>query len=106
MSTYHHRCKDGTTWCNRDGTYIRVLIVTDPDDPPFHVDYEIDITVQRLVVLTTANVGQLNEHTSRLQAAAELQGIRLVSADGYHRIFIDRIAAANNTSAGQSKVQR
>ena len=106
MSTYHHRCKDGSTWCNRNGTYIRVLIVTDPDDPPFQVGSEIDITVQRLVVLSTANVDQLNEHTTRLQAAAELQGIRLVSADGYHRIFIYRIAAANTTAAGQSEVQR
>jgi folate-dependent phosphoribosylglycinamide formyltransferase PurN len=102
MPAYLHRCRDHTTWCNRNGTFIRVLVVADPNNPPFHCAENIDINVQRLVVLSACNADQLNEHTSKLQTAATNQGISLVSADGYHRIIIDRIAQANRTTNNAS----
>ncbi len=102
MPTYLHRCRDNPTWCNRNGTFIRVLIVADPENPSFRSSDDIDFSVQRLVVLTACNVDQLNEHTSRLETSAAQQGIRLVSADGYHRVLIERIAHANRSCDADS----
>jgi hypothetical protein len=105
MPAYLHRCRDHTTWCNRNGTFIRALIVADPNNPSFHCTDNIDISVQRLVVLSACNADQLNEHTTKLQTAATHQGISLVSADGYHRIIIDRIAEANRTTNARAANQ-
>ena len=96
MHTHHPRRRDTWTWSNRNGTFLRVLIAADPDDPPFTLHDHVDVTIQRLVVLSAPGVDQLNHHTVSLQHAATKHGIRLVSADGYHRLLIDRINAANN----------
>ena len=96
MHTYHPRRRDTWTWSNRNGTFLRVLLVADPDDTPFQLDHHIDITIARLVVLAAPGIDQLDQHTAALQRSAHQHGLRLVSADGYHRLLIDRITAANH----------
>ena len=96
MHTHQRRRRDTWTWCNRNGTYLRVLLVTDPNDPPFPATPDIDITIQRLVVLSATGIQQLDQHTTTLQRAATRHGLRLVPADGYHRLLVDRITAANH----------
>ena len=86
------------TWCNRNGTYLRVLIAIDLNDPPPNFD-TIDIVIHRIVILTCGNIADLDERTRSLQAAGVTQNIQLVSADGHHRTLIDQIAVANSQRA-------
>ena len=85
---------DGFTWCNRNGTFLRVLIVRLPGEqlPP---TMAIDIRVERLIVLTAPSLATLDEHTTSLRNIASDEDIELVSADGHHRELITRIGTAN-----------
>ncbi len=86
------------TWFERNGTYLRVLIAIDLIDPPPNFD-AIDVVIHRIVILTSGSVRDLDQRTSSLQRAGLAQNIQLVSADGYHRTLIDRIAHANSQRA-------
>ena len=86
------------TWCNCNGTYLRVLIAIDLNDPPPNFD-TIDTVIHRIVILNCGSIGDLNQRTRSLQAAGLAQNIQLVSADGYHRTLIDQIAAVNSQRA-------
>jgi hypothetical protein len=81
--------------CVRNGTFIRVLLV-DPPGLPEHVRIdEVDIQLHRILVLISPNLESLDAQTCSLQRAAAIEGIALVSADGYHDAILDRIAAAS-----------
>ena len=88
--------RDGFTWCNRNGTFLRVLIVRLPGEQP-QTAAAIDVRIERLIVLTAPSVEALDEHTESLRAIASAENIELVSADGHHRALITRIAATNGT---------
>ena len=85
---------DGFTWCNRNGTFLRVLIVRLPGEQPPAAS-AIDIRVERLIVLTAPSLAKLDEHTNSLCNIASAEDIELVSADGHHRELITRIGASN-----------
>ncbi len=90
------QARDGFTWCNRNGTFLRVLIVRLPGEQP-QTAAAIDVRIERLIVLTAPSVEALDEHTASLRSIASAEDIELVSADGHHRALITRIAATNGT---------
>jgi hypothetical protein len=86
------------TVCNRNGTFIRVLLV-DPPGLPEHVCVEdVDVHLHRILVVIAPNLDALDAQTGALQNAAAAEGISLISADGYHEALLDRIAASNRGS--------
>ncbi len=96
--TTNTRVRDGFTWCNRNGTFLRVLIVRlSGEQPVTSALTKIDVRVERLMVLTALSVEVLDEHTASLRAIASAEDIELVSADGHHRALLTRIAATNRT---------
>ncbi len=88
--------RDGFTWCNRNGTFLRVLIVRLPGEQA-QTAAAIDVRIERLIVLTAPSVEALDEQTESLRAIASAEDIELVSADGHHRALVTRIAATNGT---------
>jgi hypothetical protein len=89
-------CDETETWVNRNGTFLRVLIVVDEHSDLPRYFGEVDVSIQRLVVIAACGADQLNASTERLSLAAAAQGIELVPAHGHHRCLLDRIAAAND----------
>ena len=90
-------CQETRTWFNRNGTFLRVLIVVDEHSHIPRSLGDVDVNVQRLIVVSAGGADQLNASTERLNLAAATRNIELVSADGHHRCIVERIAAANNT---------
>ena len=88
-------CNETSTWVNRNGTFLRVLIVVDGQSGLPESLGDVDVSIQRLIVIAACGADQLNASTERLSLAASAQGIDLIPADGHHRCLLDRIAAAN-----------
>jgi hypothetical protein len=84
-----------STWCNRNGTYIRVLLI-DPVDlrSGLRMD-DVDLYIERVIVLISTSVDSLDEQTESLRRLASSEGIELVSADGLHEALLDRISESN-----------
>ena len=84
------------SFADRNGTLVRVLVVVDhlrgdhrPESP------DIDVRVERLLVLIASTIAELDERTVSLQTLAAAEGIDLVSADGHHDELLTRIATIN-----------
>jgi hypothetical protein len=91
-----NHCEETNTWFNRNGTFLRVLIAVDHNSADLPALRDIDVTVQRLIVIATCGVDQLNESTDRFRFAAEREGVGIISADGHHRYLIEQISLANS----------
>ena len=65
-------CDETETWVNRNGTFLRVLIVVDEQSDLPRYPGEVDVSIQRLVVIAACG------------------------AHGHHRCLLDRIAVAND----------
>ena len=91
-----HTVDTATSWCNRNGTYVRILIINPPPPRERRRLDDVDIHLERLIVLVAPSVDTLNEQTATLRHLATAEGIELVSADGHHAALLTRIAAANS----------
>ena len=90
-----HTVDTATSWCNRNGTYVRILIINPPTPRESRRLHDVDIHLERLIVLLAPSVESLNEQTTTLRHLAAAEGIDLVSADGHHAALLTRIAASN-----------
>lgn len=86
------------TWCNRNGTYIRILLINPPTPHEHRRVDDVNILVERLIVLAAPTVESLDEQTASLRRLAAAEGVELVSADGHHSALLARIAAANGNT--------
>lgn len=84
-----------SAWVNRQGTFLRVLIVNEPDQPTPRSFDDIDITIHRILVVSACTTDQLHTSTERLVATAHANGVRLIPADGHHDCLLERITALN-----------
>ncbi len=88
---------DAFTWCNRNNTFLRVLIVRNTGDAESPSAGSLAARVERLIVLSAPSVEVLDEHTASLQRLAAAEHIDLIPADGHHQELITRITATNRT---------
>ena len=81
--------------CNRNGTFLRVLLVHPPGIAEQVCVDDVDIHLHRILVLIAPSLEALDAQTLALQTAAASEGITLVPADGQHDALVDRITASN-----------
>ena len=84
-----------STSCDRNGTFLRVLVVQPPGIAEHVCVDDVDVHLHRILVLIAPSVEALDAQTIALQTAAASEGITLVPADGQHDALVDRITASN-----------
>ncbi len=90
-------------WCQTRDSFHRAFLVHDHIEHTSHHDaipsgvasHDVDVVVERLLVITSVSLEQLDEHCARLQAAGFAHGLELIPTDGYHHILVNRVTKLN-----------